>query len=98
MELAGLGHEEAVLAEFKKAVQDAGLRLPPEFVINGDVNATLRRFLRARKYRLAAAMAMLESESGGAGCGRWLCDRLRVTAVVAVLWQHVVVAVGWRLQ
>ncbi|GBF91545.1 hypothetical protein Rsub_04285 [Raphidocelis subcapitata] len=59
-ELSGLGHEAAVLAEFKQMVADAGLVLPPELVVNGDTDATLRRFLRARKFKVEAAMAMLE--------------------------------------
>jgi hypothetical protein len=51
-----------VLAEFKKMISEAGLQLSPEFVVYGDLNATLHRFLRARKYKLEAAFAMLESE------------------------------------
>lgn len=51
-----------MLAEFKKMIQDAGLHLSPELIVNGDLDATLRRFLRARKYRLEAAFQMLESK------------------------------------
>ncbi|KAI8477280.1 MAG: CRAL-TRIO domain-containing protein [Monoraphidium minutum] len=59
-EAAGASHGEAVLAEFKRMIADAGLQLPPELIVNGDADATLRRFLRARKQRLDAALAMLE--------------------------------------
>lgn len=38
-----------------------GLALSPQMVVNGDADATLRRFLRARKYKLEAAYAMLHS-------------------------------------
>lgn len=38
------------------------LPLPPTMVVNGDEDATLRRFLRARRWRVDAAYAMLESE------------------------------------
>ncbi|KIZ04904.1 hypothetical protein MNEG_3047 [Monoraphidium neglectum] len=60
LEATGTSHEDAVLAKFKKMISEAGLQLSPEFVVYGDLNATLHRFLRARKYKLEAAFAMLE--------------------------------------
>lgn len=62
LEATGVSHDAAVLAEFKHMLNIAGVRLPDEMVVNGDYDATLRRFLRARKYSLDAAFAMLESE------------------------------------
>jgi len=59
----GLSHEDAVLAEFKKMISDAGFVISGEMTVLGDLDATLHRFLRARKYKLEAAFAMLESES-----------------------------------
>ena len=60
-EAAGLSHDAALVAELKQALADAGGALPPEMVPAGDVDATLRRFLRARKGRVDAALAMLLS-------------------------------------
>lgn len=60
LERSGLDHGAAVLAEFKHLIEQGGLRLPPEMVVAGDLDATLRRFLRARKFKLEAAYAMLE--------------------------------------
>ena len=50
------------LEEFKVRIAHAGLQLPPALLVNGDVDATLLRFLRARKYHVEHAFAMLESE------------------------------------
>lgn len=61
-EASGLSHDAAVLAEFKAMISAAGLALSPELAVAGDLDATLRRFLRARKGRLDAAFAMLQSE------------------------------------
>jgi hypothetical protein len=61
LQLSGLGHEDAVLAEFKRTLTERGVVVPHEMVVNGDEDATLRRFLRARKWRVEAAFAMLES-------------------------------------
>jgi hypothetical protein len=60
-ESAGATHEEAVLAEFKRMLSERGVALPPEMAVAGDEDATLRRFLRARKWRLDAAFQMLTS-------------------------------------
>lgn len=63
-EASGLSHEAAALAEFKQAVADAGLVLPPEMAMAaGNYDPALRRFLRARKGKIDAALAMLQSES-----------------------------------
>lgn len=64
-EAAGLSHDDAVLQEFKDACAAAGLLpLPAAMAVAGDHDATLRRFLRARKGRVDAAVAMLASEPG----------------------------------
>jgi hypothetical protein len=55
-------HTSALLS-LKARIAEAGLQIPPELVVNGDLNATLYRFLRARKYNVQLAFAMLESES-----------------------------------
>lgn len=54
------------LDEFRLRVAQAGLQLPPALICNGDVDATLLRFLRARKWHVEAAFTMLESEWGRA--------------------------------
>jgi hypothetical protein len=50
------------LDELKIRIAQAGLQLPPALLVNGDLDATLLRFLRARKYNVDLALAMLESE------------------------------------
>lgn len=50
------------LDEFRERIAQAGLQLPPALLVNGDVDATLLRFLRARKYNVENAFAMLQSE------------------------------------
>ncbi|WIA15339.1 hypothetical protein OEZ85_002004 [Tetradesmus obliquus] len=52
-------HTSALLA-FKARLAEAGLQIPRELVVNGDLDATLYRFLRARKYNVQLAYAMLE--------------------------------------
>lgn len=54
---------EIALEQLKVRIARAGLQLPPALLVNGDIDATLLRFLRARKYHVDAAFAMLESES-----------------------------------
>lgn len=51
---------EACLDEFRLRIAQAGLQLPPVLFCNGDVDATLMRFLRARKWNVEAAFTMLE--------------------------------------
>jgi len=60
--LAALQDHLVALDDFKLRIAEAGLQLPPALLCNGDVDATLLRFLRARKYNVDHAMAMLESE------------------------------------
>lgn len=50
------------LDHFKSRIAQAGLHLPPALLVNGDLDATLLRFLRARKYHVEHAFAMLESK------------------------------------
>jgi hypothetical protein len=54
-------HADALTA-FKQRIHDAGLQPPAALFINKDVDATLIRFLRARKFNVDHALAMLESE------------------------------------
>lgn len=53
------------LDELKIRIAQAGLQLPPALLVNGDLDATLLRFLRARKYNVELALAMLESKLPG---------------------------------
>jgi hypothetical protein len=67
------------LGHFKAAIAKAGLHIPPALLVNGDLDATLLRFLRARKWSIEAALAMLESECGWSSrvcgaCGVWTRD------------------------
>jgi hypothetical protein len=55
-------HTSALLS-LKARIAEAGTQIPPELVVSGDLDATLYRFLRARKYNVQLAFAMLESES-----------------------------------
>lgn len=78
-------HTSALLA-FKARLAEAGLQIPRELVVNGDLDATLYRFLRARKYNVQLAYAMLESESQqGRHC--WTA-MLCVTASNSCLQEH----------
>lgn len=57
-----LQEHASALTAFKARIVESGLQIPQELIINGDVDATLYRFLRARKYDVHLAFAMLESE------------------------------------
>lgn len=61
-DVAILQEHEVSLDNFKVRIAQAGLQLPPALLVNGDVDATLLRFLRARKYHVEHALAMLESK------------------------------------
>jgi hypothetical protein len=50
---------------------EAGMAIGPEMAVLGDADATLRRFLRARKFKLEAAFNMLESERRFRFLGGW---------------------------
>ncbi|KAF6256307.1 CRAL-TRIO domain-containing protein [Scenedesmus sp. NREL 46B-D3] len=52
-------HMPALLS-LRARIAEAGMQIPRELVVNGDVDATLYRFLRARKYDVHLAFAMLE--------------------------------------
>lgn len=54
-------HMPALLS-LRARIAEAGMQIPRELVVNGDLDATLYRFLRARKYDVHLAFAMLESE------------------------------------
>lgn len=54
-------HAEALDA-LKARIVAGGLALPPALIVAGDLDSTLMRFLRARKYNVDLAYAMLESK------------------------------------
>lgn len=56
-------HVNAVESLKTKLAAAGHATLPAALVINRDVDATLLRFLRARKYNVDLAFAMLESKS-----------------------------------
>jgi hypothetical protein len=60
-------HTSALLS-LKAHMAEAGMQIPPELVVNGDLDATLYRFLRARKYNVQLAVAMLESKPAPQAC------------------------------
>ncbi len=53
-------HADALLA-LKQRLVDEKIGLPQSIVIAGDLDATCFRFLRARKYNVGNAIAMLKS-------------------------------------
>jgi hypothetical protein len=60
-EPACLQEHTSALLSLKARLAEAGVQIPWELVVHGDLDATLYRFLRARKYNVQLAYAMLES-------------------------------------
>lgn len=53
------------LETFKQVLADRGLTIPPELVYGGDVEATMLRFLKARKFDIQEALGMYKSKFQG---------------------------------
>lgn len=52
------------MVKFKEEIRRARMDIPAAMCYSGDVDATLLRFLRARKLSIEKALKMLKGESG----------------------------------